>query len=67
MDEEKPITDKENFPPKTDEHSLLEFQTIRIAYCDGWGVGYRVAVRDFLLWFLAFLLIGLILRTKIDI
>lgn len=65
--DEKPITDKENFPPKAEEHFALDFESAGIAYCDGWGDGYRVAVRDFLLWFLAFLLIGLILRTKIDI
>ena len=68
MDEkEKPITDKENFPPESAQKPPIIIDMASIAYYDGLAEGYRKAVRDFLMFFILFSVIGLVLRFKIDV
>ena len=68
MDEkEKPITDKENFPPESAQKPPIVIDMASIAYYDGLAEGYRKAVRDFLMFFILFSVIGLVLRFKIDV
>ena len=64
---EKPITDKENFPPESAQKPPIVIDMASIAYYDGLAEGYRKAVRDFLMFFILFSVIGLVLRFKIDV
>jgi hypothetical protein len=64
MDEskDKPITDKENFPPST----VTEGEEIKmtVAYLDGLSNGYRKCVNDFLMWLIAFALLAMLFRIS---
>lgn len=50
--EEKPITDRDNFPGGKAEPIILP----SIAYADGVADGYRKAMLDIMLWTLALIL-----------
>lgn len=64
MDEEKPITDKENFPADEKSTRILDLRPMQeIAYLDGVSDGYRKAVHDFLLWSLAFFVVAVLARS----
>jgi hypothetical protein len=70
MDEkEPPITDKENFPPSENaaKQAPLLIDMSSIAYYDGLAEGYRKAVRDFLMFFILFSIIGLTLRFRAEV
>ena len=64
---EKPITDNENFPSESAQKPPIVIDMASIAYYDGLAEGYRKAVRDFLMFFILFSVIGLVLRFKIDV
>lgn len=64
MEEEKPITDKENFPSSETKgavHLLVDMS--KLAYADGLADGYRKAVTDFLLWSMAFMIVAILARS----
>jgi hypothetical protein len=66
--DEKPITDKENFPHnggQSDEKPpvIVIDASSQLAYFDGCADGYRKAVTDFLCFFLGFMAISLIVRS----
>ena len=63
MEDEKPITDKENFPPENKGAERLVVDMSQIAYVDGIADGYRKAVTDFLLWSMAFMIVAILARS----
>lgn len=64
MQDEKPITDKENFPPSENKRAeRLVVDMSQIAYVDGIADGYRKAVTDFLLWSMAFMIVAILARS----
>ena len=64
MEDEKPITDKENFPPTESKGAgRLVVDMTQMAYVDGLADGYRKAVTDFLLWSMAFMIVAILARS----
>lgn len=66
-DENKPITDKDNFPPVSEDEKRYIIHLIvpseEAAYLDGCSDGYRRAVSDFMLWSLAFFVVAILARN----
>jgi hypothetical protein len=61
VQDEKPITDKENFPPSESKGATR--LVVEMAYVDGLADGYRKAVTDFLLWSMAFMIVVVLARS----
>jgi len=58
MENDKPITDKENFPPSPEGEKVFKYfaPIEHLAYRDGFSEGYRKAMLDIML----FALIGIV-------
>lgn len=63
-DKEKPITDKENFPPESALKPPIVLDMASIAYYDGLAEGYRKAARDFMLFALLFSIATIFVRSQ---
>jgi|HubBroStandDraft_5_1064220.scaffolds.fasta_scaffold02065_15 hypothetical protein len=63
MEERDPIIDEKNFPSEKRQPKItLIDATPQIAYADGCADGYRKAIVDIMLWSLAIVVMGALVR-----